>query len=153
MGPSEWNSFCGLANRKQYHCYRTPGASTVGAWGETRHRGRVAFLIHKAVHHSLAGALTNFNSQITGMWIHSVHVVNMYAPPGQDQVCSQVFVDYRYYSQAFRLGNRWAVAGDFNQEPEGSFYEMLKAYGAFFMLQMNPLNGLVAGLSIGLPPL
>ena len=123
MGQSEWNSFCGLANRKQYHCYRTPGASTVGAWGETRHRGGIAFLIHKAVRHSLAGTMTSFYSQIMGMWIHGVHVVNMYAPPGQEQVCSQLFVDY---SQAFRLGDIWAVAGDFNQEPEDSFYELLK---------------------------
>ena len=127
MGQSEWNSFCALANRKQYHCYRTPGASTVGAWGETRHRGGVAFLIHKAVRHSLVGTMTSFNSQIMGMWIHGVHVVNMYAPPGQEQVCSQLFVDY---SQAFRLGDRWAVAGDFNQEPEDSFYELLKLHGA-----------------------
>ena len=41
------------------HCYRTPGASTVGAWGETRHRGGVAFL-YKAVRHSLVGTMPSF---------------------------------------------------------------------------------------------
>eukprot|EP00438_Fugacium_kawagutii_P023629 Skav205985 [mRNA] locus=scaffold442:1050577:1058494:+ [translate_table: standard] len=127
MSPSEWNSFSRCAARKGYHCYNTPGNTTVGAWGESRYRGGVAFLIHKNVRHSMAGSLTSFDTQLLGMWIHGIHVINIYAPPGQQQVCGQVLVDY---VQTNNLGNQWAVAGDFNEEPEEQIHQLLQTYGA-----------------------
>eukprot|EP00438_Fugacium_kawagutii_P018177 Skav226121 [mRNA] locus=scaffold1047:156725:162455:- [translate_table: standard] len=127
MSPSEWNSFSRCAARKGYHCYNTPGNTTVGAWGESRYRGGVAFLIHKNVRHSMAGSLTSFDTQLLGMWIHGIHVINIYAPPGQQQVCGQVLVDY---IQTNNLGNQWAVAGDFNEEPEEQIHQLLQTYGA-----------------------
>ena len=64
MSDAEWAAFARCAGRRQFSCYRHKGSETLGHWGETRHRGGVAFIVHRLIRHSISRGISSFDAQI-----------------------------------------------------------------------------------------
>lgn len=80
MDLREWQGFAKVAARDGYKSYFTPGSSSVDKWNNVRHRGGVAFLVHKSVRHVKAHEIVHKDCQVSGLWLGHLQLINFYFP-------------------------------------------------------------------------
>ena len=110
MSKTEWPGFSRHCLAKGYKSCYVPGPVS------TRATGGVAWLVHKSVRRCFAESFTHQGVQICAVWTQGVRCINVYCPPGHEQVCSEAIA---MFWASFKIDSHdWAILGDFNCPPD-----------------------------------
>lgn len=111
-------AFARLANKDGYKCYFSSGWISTDVLGIRKHRGGLAFLVHKSVRHVLASEITHQCTQLLGLWLEGLHLINFYFPPEHGAVGAEALG--LYWAAAQMRKHVWLALGDANEEPHNS---------------------------------
>ena len=83
MSPSEWQGFARVARGLGYYAYYAPGTPVAVRGRPSRFHVGVATLVHSSVRHRVAGQVMHLDTQVLGVWLQQLCVVNAYTPRGR----------------------------------------------------------------------
>ena len=128
MSSCEWNGFIRHCKKLKYSCH-----GILGPQDSVRPLGGTAILVHRTVRHSPANSMSSEGVQITSVWVQGFRVINVYSPPGHQEICLHYLT--RFWEQHRVNTAPWMVVGDFNDPPETS------SLSSFFASQGAKLLG------------
>ena len=134
MRPTEWEGFARATKGLGYCAYHAPGTPVRDSRGNFRYHAGVATLVHNSVLHAFAGQVQHHDSQVVGVWLQQLCLLNAYTSPSSEGVMAEALG--MFWEQEALAHKHWLLVGDHNQEPGDSLVlEALRHWGVVAVRQ------------------